>query len=110
MICSTLEPLDIIVGTLYDPSGKKIGQVCQGDASDNSKARECYPQRVELHPGYTINFTWGITEFEEVTLFSVLLWITIWRNRPAASWGIVQEYTTKQTLSISIVPSLFLRF
>ena len=35
-------------------------------------------------------------------LFSVLLWITIWRNSPATSWGIaynLQEYTTKQTLS-----------
>ena len=50
--------------------------VCQGDQSDNAKARECYPLgRFDLKEGQVINFTWGMTE-EQQGILEYTVWPT----------------------------------
>ena len=56
---------NIIVGKVR---GKEI-TVCQGDSSDDSKARECYPSgHFSFLKGDVIDFTWGMTNYQEASL------------------------------------------
>jgi len=60
-----LNPANIIVGKV---KGKEI-VACQGDRSDSSRTRECYPSKpVNLNIGDTINFTWGMTAGQVASL------------------------------------------
>ena len=53
-----IAPNNIIVGNVHG----KTEQVCQGDKSSTTKARECYPNGTyDFKAGQTIDFTWGMT-------------------------------------------------
>jgi hypothetical protein len=63
-------PNNILVGKI---AGKEI-TVCEGDMSNPSRARECYPTgRYQLWKGDRIDFTWGLTGSQ-----SGFLAYTIW--------------------------------
>ena len=55
-----IAPNNIIVGK------KKSQQVCSGDASNPSQARECYPNgKYDFKAGDTIDFSWGMVGDQE---------------------------------------------
>ena len=61
-----IAPNNVIVGNVH---GRKQ-QVCSGDKSSPTKARECYPNGTyDFKAGQTIDFTWGMTGDQEGKLF-----------------------------------------
>ena len=57
-----IAPNNVIVGNVH---GKKEN-VCHGDKSNPSKARECYPLgKYDFKAGQIIDFTWGMTSDQE---------------------------------------------
>ena len=64
-----IQTKNVIVGTLRSAKTK----VCQGDPSDDAKARACYPYgRFDLSKGDKIDFTWGLSSQQEGHLAYVI--------------------------------------
>ena len=60
-----IAPNNIIVGNLHG----KQEVVCKGDKKSPTKARECYPSGTyNFKKGDIIDYTWGMTNFQEGTL------------------------------------------
>ena len=61
-----IAPNNVIVGNVHGFQEK----VCSGNKSSPAQARECYPNGTyNLKAGQTIDFTWGMTNDQEGTLF-----------------------------------------
>ena len=65
-----IAPNNVIVGNVH---GYREN-VCHGDKSNPTKARECYPNGTyNFEAGQTIDFTWGMTGNQEgVILYGIL--------------------------------------
>ena len=65
-----IAPNNVIVGNVH---GYREN-VCHGDKSNPTKARECYPNGTyNFKAGQTIDFTWGMTGNQEgVILYGIL--------------------------------------
>ena len=62
-----LAPQNVIVGKIH---GKEV-EVCTGDQSDASKARECYGNGTyDLKKGNVIDFTWAMSNDQEGILLA----------------------------------------
>ena len=65
-----IAPNNVIVGNVHG----KMQQVCHGNKSSPTKARECYPNgRYNFKTGDTIDFTWGMTTEQEGKLLYGIL-------------------------------------